>query len=176
MLELQVIKNGGILYPYLEDDKAKLRAAPARQPFKITAVRQSQRSVQHNRLYWSGLIGLCMDYWEPEAGCVSPNEEAILAGFTRFLSKEGGVDQSALETAREAYMKRIRGVRAHKYQAPSIQAHDISDWILEELGMYDLYLTPSGWKKKLKRLNFNAMPTEAEFILFYKAAFGVVWK
>jgi hypothetical protein len=181
MLEMDVIKNGGFLFPYLDKDKAELRNVRRNQAFKIALVRQSDRSVQHNKLYWGGLIKLAADFWEPEPGCLSPNEEAILKGFIKSISGsqrnlEGPrTTYDALDLLREDYIARLKKSRANKYEAPAVQYRAINNWILEELGRFDLYLTPSGWKKELHHINFNAMPTEGEFLTFYQEAFGVVW-
>lgn len=173
-MELQVIKTDGALVPYMEQDREKLAAVKQGQPFRITATRQSRRSVQHNRLYWGGLIRLLEDYWHPAAGCISPNEEAILASFCRFVAKQVPVGE-AMETVRQAFTERLRASRAERLGTPAVDRQAIHDWIKEELGMFDLYLTPSGWKKKLRSTNFNSMD-QWTFTLFYAAAFNVAWK
>lgn len=176
MLELQLIKNGGLLYPYLEKDKERMRLVPKNQPFRCTLVRQSKRSVQMNKLYWGGLIKLALDYWEPEAGCVSPNEEAMVSGFAKFLAKEAKIDPAGMTAAKDAYLKKIKSSRTRMYEAPDKDPEHIHKWIKEELGMYELILTPNGWTKVLKSVNFNAMPGQFDYMVFYTGAFNVVWK
>jgi hypothetical protein len=145
------------------------------KPLCFNPINQSERSVEHHQLYWAGLIELALSYWEPSAGCVSPNEEAVLSGFTKFLSKAGSIDLDALETVKTAYIDRIKSSRAHKHDAPEKTKAQIHRWVKEQTGYYDLQLTPTGWVKKVQSINFNAMNQE-EFNVFYKAAFSCIWK
>jgi hypothetical protein len=53
---------------------------------------------------------------------------------------------------------------------------DIHDFLKEEAGYYDLVKTPTGVKKRLHSINFNALSSQAEFDVFYKKVFGVAWR
>jgi len=175
-LKIEALKIGGLvsLEPVSIDDEKSMKSI-GNSVYKAKLTRQSNRSLIHHQLYWCGLIGLMRDYWEPAAGCITPNEEGILETFSEYLSAKGGVDAEALETVRTAYIEDLKRLRAWKHEAPSVQDETIHRWIKEEVGMYELYLTPSGWRKKLGSINFNAM-TQDGFNEFYKEAFNVAWK
>jgi hypothetical protein len=175
-IEMLVRKKGGMLFPVMDDDKEKLRGVPKDQVFKIALVRQSQRSLKHHQLYWSGLIGLVSQYWAPETGTISPTERAVVFKFAGYLSgftNDG--DPEWLTQAGNQFLQALARSRADKMDTPEPNRQAIHDWIKEELNLYELYLTPSGWKKKLKSINFNAM-TQDEFNEFYKNAFSLAWR
>lgn len=175
-VELVGIKRGGAVWPVDNVDKESFRNLKQGQAVKISLVRQSARSIDHHRLYWGGLVRLIADYWEPSAGAITPNEVGVVNAFSRFLSSGMNEDAGdAIEVAKEAFMVRLRETRAAQIDTGETSLQDIHDWIKGELQMYDLFQTPSGFQKRLKSINFNAMSQE-EFNVFYKKAFDVAWR
>lgn len=179
-LELMVIKQGGMLYPYLEDDRAKLRSIRQGQGYRCTFVQQHDRSMRHHRMYFAGLLELMADYWDVPSGVVSPAEEKILESYNKWLCQRTGASMEALERARAQYIDVLKQRRAehigdveHDHRRKKDIIHR---WIKEQIGFYDLVPTPTGYDKELKSINFQAMPDEASFLEFYHAAFNVCWK
>jgi|GEM_PF-664535 len=176
-VDIVVFKQGGALWPVTEIDKQSLRAVKTHQTFKVKAVQQSARSVEHHQLYWAGLVRLIADYWEPEAGCVTPNEEGIVNAFANHLCRNLGEESSdAILGVKDEFMAKVRRQRAAELgTTQEVELQNIHDWVKGELKMYDLYLTPAGWQKRLQSINFNAMSQEA-FNEFYRNAFDVAWR
>ena len=175
-IEFVGIRNGGGLWPATDVDKESLRKLKQRQAVKVTLVKQSSRSLLHHQLYWAGLVGLILDYWAPESGCLTPNEIGVADSLCAFLCRGLGDDSvEAITAAKEAFIANLKQRRADSLPPCETKPQDVHDWIKAELGMYELYVTPTGWSKRLKSINFNAMGSE-EFKDFYRKAFGVAWR
>ena len=171
-------KIGGLWSPLDADSKAMSREFKPNRVYEFRLVKQSTRSIPHHQMYFSGLLELALDYWNPVSGCVSPNEEAILESFTRYLARSANINQDALETVQSAFLDGVKRKRADKYDVPADRQANkeaLHKWVKEEIGFFDLYLTPDGWKKELKSINFQSMPTEEEFQDFYRPAFSAIW-
>lgn len=179
-IELMVIKRGGMLYPYLEDDRVKLRNVRQDQGYRCTFVQQHDRSMRHHRKYWGGLLELMADYWDVPAGVVSPTEESVLSAYNRWLARKTGVREDTLQEAKDQFVTALKQRRGEQIgdveQDHSRKKEIIHRWIKEQMGFYDLVPTPTGYDKKLKSINFQSMPDEASFLEFYRGAFDVAWK
>jgi hypothetical protein len=144
------------------------------QPIRFKAVKVSQRSLQHHKLYWGGLLGLAIDYWEPEGGLISASEKHTLSQFSSWLdSKSGG--SGSIQRACEAFMVELAASRAEKIDAPEKDIEQLHKWIKVEAGYFTYVITPHGIRKEPASINFNAM-SQDQFNDFYRAAFSVVWK
>lgn len=153
------------------DEAKKLKIGTA---YRLTAVTQSARSLRHHRLYWAGLIGLAMTYWQPSGGLITNAERKTLANFAAWLDKKGG-NSGAVVRASEAFMYELEQSRAQRFEATTKDDNDLHEWIKREAGYVDRIDTPSGPIFKTRSINFNAMSQE-EFNEFYKKAFSVVWR
>lgn len=176
-LELMLIKTGGMLWPYLQIDKDKLRLISNGQPFKVKLIRQSRRSVEHNELYWGGLLTFALDYWEQSFNYVSTTEVLLLEAWTKRIYRlandiDGTLDKPLIDFIE--YANASRRTRAETEETAQ-QLEAIHRWVKEEAGYFILEFTPTGIRKHLKSINFNAMSQE-EFNQFYKAAFNVIWR
>lgn len=169
------VKHGGAFFACNDEDKNEAAKIKHGEVYRWILKKRTHRSTQHNKLYWSGLLELASQYWTPTSGCLSPAEEKLLEGFAIYLNKlTDGSGKQGLEQARIAYQEAIKKKRAAHYELPAKDKDDIHMWIKEELGYYNLILTPAGWRKELKSTNFETMGQE-RFNKFYKDAFDVVW-
>lgn len=174
-MDMILIKRmDGSFLPATEEDQAQAKKWKAGKAVKFKATQQSDRSLQHHRLYFGGLLRLAFDYWEPENGLLAPSEIATLDKFTAFLGGYGG-DEMALNNARNAFIEQLTQSRAGKMQAPEKSMDALHEWVKVEAGWCELEQTPKGIRKVARSINFNAMSKE-QFEEYYKAAFSVCWR
>lgn len=173
-IELTVQKIGGNLIPVTEADKEAISSVKNGKAFRVELIQVNARSLKHHKLYWGGLIELAFDYFEPTGGLLAPSEIATLKKFSKWLDAKSG-DSGAIHDACKDFLRQLRDRRALTIEAPEKSKKDLHDWIKEQAGYYDLVITPSGVKKKVRSINFNSMGQD-EFAIFYKKAFSVVWK
>lgn len=171
--DIMFVKKGGMAFPYFEEDIKAFRKLPQGQPFSATVIRVNERSLQQMRLYWGGLLELALPYWDPDVGCITKGERAVVDRVIKYIETLGK-QPGSLQEAKEAALEEVNNIRRHKYELPSKTKEHLHDWIKEQLNMYDLYNTPEGPMKKLKSISFKNM-TQADFYYFYTCAFGVVW-
>ena len=174
-MKIRVYKRGGAAWPLRTEDKEVFSRVNQGTVLDGDIARQSQRSLQNHRLYFKGLLGLAMDYWEPTGGTVSPSEENILNLFSKRLEKIAG-NTGAVTKAKDQFLADLKCHRANKYEAPNKSINDLHVWVKIEAGYYDLIASPEGMIKVAKSINFNAMSNQRDFDKFYKAAFDVVSK
>jgi hypothetical protein len=177
-IELTVQKLGDTLHPVTSADREALESVRHGQAFRVSLVRVSDRSIKHHRLYWGGLIRLVADYWEGSAGIASDYDRRFVRGYVKWLTK-AGLKPGSSETALGMYLDHRNEVaKSHipENEKAKTMLQDIHDFLKEEAGYYDLVKTPTGIKKRLHSINFNALPSEAEFMVFYKKVFSVAWR
>ena len=172
---LMVMKVGENLVPATEADKEILAPYRSGRAFAVDLVEQSDRSLQHHKLYWAGLISLLQEYWECESGYVSSYDKKVMNGMLTFVKSQGHNAEALTEIVRLYLQDKARRTR-EKISTEQTQAskQQISDWIKEQIGYYDIVVTPTGIQKQLKSINFQSMKQE-EFSVFYKQAFTVAW-
>lgn len=172
--ELALVKReDGALMPAANIDIEIASNWKVGSAYKVKAVRMNARALEFHRLYWAGLIGLTLDYWEPAGGLIGPSEKKALKGLIYFAER-GGMDASGLKQLVKFYVNDLKDRRAGKVEVPSKSKEALHEWIKEEAGLYDLVLTPKGTKRVTKSINFNSM-SEEQFRAFYKRAFNVCW-
>lgn len=141
---------------------------------RFSTVQVKDRSLQHHRLYFGGLLRLTLDYWEPKGGLISPAEIDTLRKFSRWLDIKSG-KTGAIHNAAKVFLTELRDRRAQTIQTPHKSIDALHEWVKVEAGYYDLIVTPAGVRKKARSINFNAMDQD-QFNEFYKAAFSVCWR
>lgn len=172
--ELVLIKvNNGFAYATDADREASASWKKG-QAIRVLAVQQSARSLSYHQRYWAGLIALTFDYWEPSQGMTTEAETKLISKFCQWLDKNagGGTD---LQNWGHEFLTMLSQNRAQKIPAPHKTKEALHDWIKEQAGYFDVEITPTGPKRKLKSINFNAM-SEEQFREYYKAAFSVCWR
>lgn len=178
-VDMMMVCNGRALVPATEHDYAIMRQTyRIGQVIKTETKRQADRSLQHHRLYFGGLIGLVKDYWEPQTGLVHPAEVRTAASFCHYLQSKGiALSPEQSQALQQDYLQTLTQKRAAKLINPMpASTAEIHRWIKIECGYYDVVRLPDGTiEKKAKSISFAKM-TQAEFNEFYKAAFGVCWR
>tara|TARA_R110002012_G_scaffold262505_1_gene444813 strand:- start:17272 stop:17883 length:612 start_codon:yes stop_codon:yes gene_type:complete len=178
MFELTVQKRGDYLVPLTDADREVIAGKRNGQGFRVQLVQVSDRSVKFHKLYFGGLIRLLSDYWEPESGLISSYDRKVMSGLIDYVA-EMKHPTDALKTLISHYLEG-RAEKVKQYVPDNEKVADrlmaIHDWLKEEAGYYDVVLTPTGVKKKVKSINFNAMKSQDEFNEFYQKAFGVAWR
>ena len=177
-ISLTVKRIGDNLVPVDKSDVEALSGVKQGQGFRVEMTKVSDRSIKHHRLYWGGLIRLVADYWEPDSGLISVYDKKVMKGLIDWVSTNGG-DSKPIEDIIRLYLdERADKIKQHlpEHDKAAATLHSIHEWIKEEANYYDAVLTPTGVKKKLRSINFNAMRSEEEFNEFYKAAFSVCWR
>jgi hypothetical protein len=177
-IELTVQKLGDTLRPVTSADREALEGVRHGQGFRVSLVRVSDRSIKHHRLYFGGLVRLVADYWESEAGVRSEYDHRFVRGYLKWLSG-ANFDPGPSEVSLGMYLEHRNEVAKNhipENEKAKSTLQDIHDFLKEEAGYYDLVKTPTGIKKRLHSINFNALPSEAEFMVFYKKVFGVAWR
>lgn len=177
-IKLMVKKLGDSLVPVTSADREALESVKQGQGFRVELIKVKDRSIKHHKLYWGGLIRLVADYWEPESGLISKYDKKVMKGLIDWVAAQGKKTE-ALSSLIDLYLEdRAQIIKAslpeHEAAADSLQV--IHNWLKEEAGYYDPVLTPTGVKKQIKSINFNALPSEAEFNEFYKRVFSVAWR
>ena len=177
-IELTTIKVAGNLVPATDADKEALSGVKNGQALRVSLVRVSDRSARNQRLYWGGLIRLVADYWEPSSGLVSSYDKKVMGGLIDWIASQGKKTDAISALINLYLTDRAERIKAKLPEdaAAAATLQSIHEWLKEEAGFYDVVLTPTGVKKRIKSINFNAMPTEAEFNQFYKRVFSVAWR
>lgn len=175
MAKAQFIRQmDGSLTPATEFDKEKFSHVKPGQSVAIEGARQNTRSLQHHKLYWGGLVMLCMDYWQPTGGLIGETERKTLDGFAEWLGNAGGNIDIMKEAARQ-YLEGLENHRSGKIPVQESNKEALSDWLKIHAGYFDVQDTPTGPIKKAKSISFAKMD-QGEFNQFYKSVFNVAWR
>lgn len=173
--EITLVKcQDGSLRPVTQTDQDLVKSWKLGQGVRVKAVMLKPRSIQHHRMFFGGLLGLTMEYWEPSGGLITPAERKTLSGFASWLDKQGG-NTGAVRRAQDEYLRQLNERRSEKIQAPEKSLDALLEWLKLEVGHYDLVETPVGIMKRTKSINFNSMDQD-KFRDFYKRCFSVVWR
>lgn len=140
---------------------------------KVSAVKQSSRSLQHHKLFFGGLLELMYHYWEPDEVFNTEVERKIISQFCKLLDENGGGGEVAVWG--DMFLSKISQSRASQFTSPGKTRLGLLNWIKDKAGHVDVVSTPSGIKKIPKSINFNSMSQE-EFSVFYKKCFSACWQ
>jgi hypothetical protein len=175
MKQVKLTRQAGhILMPATDYDKDILEDISLGETIEVRYKKCKPRSIQHHKLYFGGLLGMALEYWEPTGGLVSSAEEAIVREYTEYLCKYAG-DQSVLRDVANSFIDNKKYNRRKYIEAcPTLTKEQLHEWVKIEAGYYDVIVTPGGIKKKAQSISFSKM-NQDEFNQFYKLAFGVVW-
>jgi len=171
--EIIITRQGSVLVPVTEADRAVMLSLKIGDNYKAEIKAQSQRSVQHHRLFFA-LLQVTLDYWNDSAGVLSPSEVATLKGFASWLDKQGG-DTGAIKQAARDYLLQLRQSRSERLETPQKSIDALLTWVKYQVGHVDLIATPAGIMKQPKSISFHAM-TQEQFADFYQRAFNVCWR
>lgn len=176
MVEAMMIKRADGLFeaatPY---DAEQLGSLKIGKGYKMKLTQGSNRSVQHHRLFFGGLLPLAFGVWQPSGGLVNESEEQFARGFARNLDALAGNDDHAFEELFESYLDAVAQKRAEKLGAPpAMDVEQFRKWLIVKAGYFETKIDPSGIRKVPKSISFASMSQE-EFNAFYKNCFAVAW-
>ena len=174
MIEAAVVKTpAGTLAAATVADAEILRSLKAGKAYRVKVTQLSNRSYQHHKLFFGGLLPLAYEYWQPTGGLVTQGERAMVERFAQRLEamhESGGL---FLEFAEE-FVLGVAKKRGEKVGAVLQSMEAFRKWLTIEAGYYDIYETPAGIRKEAKSISFAQMDQEA-FNDFYRACFQVAW-
>lgn len=171
--EIVLVKvNNGLQYA-TDADRENCIDWKLGQGVKVTAVKQSARSLKNHQRYWAGLVALTFEYWEVPEGMTTEAERELITKFCKVLDDVTG--GSEIMTWGNDFLENLSQGRAKKITVPHKTKQMLHDWIKDKAGYYEIQVTPTGIKRKLKSINFNAM-SEEQFKEYYKKAFNVCWR
>lgn len=175
MKNVKLVRQGAdIFYPATEYDKEQLNDVMVGTAINVKYTKTKSRSLQHHKLYFGGLLGLAMEYWDPSSGVMSTHEESILREFAVWLDKLAGRGGLLQDTASE-FIDEVKSRRREKIQSlPARNKAQLHEWVKIQAGYYDVVVTPGGIKKVAQSIRFDSM-SQDQFNEFYKLAFNVVW-
>lgn len=164
--------------PLTDADKEAIETIKQGQGFRVSLTKVSDRSIKHHKLYWGGLVQLVSDYWNPVGGIITEDEKAFCR-FTVNLIASQGYDSKPIEQVLSMAIKQWADQKssiAIDTEKTADRLYQIHQWLKKEAGYVDRIATPTGIIEEVRSINFNAMPSEAEFNEFYKRVFSVAWR
>lgn len=169
------MKHGAGLFPAADHDQAELEKLKSGVPLRLEITQQSDRSLQHHRLFYGGLVKLTLDYYQPTQSLVTERDKRLV----KHVLTTVGVDNIGKDQANEVYrhvMQSIQQSRASKIDLQPMDKSAFVDWLKIQVGHFDSVVLPDGSiLQKPKSINFNAMNQQV-FNDFYKACFKVCWQ
>lgn len=171
VMAVKAIDNS--LRPVTQIDVHELAPLKVGQAVKVRITRQKERSLQHHRLFFGGLLPLAFDYWQPTGGLVSQSEKAVVIWVAKQLDRLAGGKGIIVSAAEEA-LKVLAKKRGQKITVIQKNMDSFRKWLTIEAGFYELHETPSGVIKVPRSISFKEMEQD-EFNKFYRACFDVCW-
>ena len=163
----------GTFIPATSYDSELLAELKAGKPYKVEVKQMSNRSYQHHKLFFGGLLPLAYQYWQPTGGLVTDSEKAMVKSFAKRLESMHNSGGLFLEFAEE-FVQTVAQKRGEKIGAVLQSMEAFRKWLTMEAGYFDVYETPTGIRKEAKSISFASMEQE-EFNAFYKNCFQVAW-
>lgn len=175
MIEAAVIRTpAGTLAAATAADAEILRGLQAGRAYRVKVTQLSDRSYQHHKLFFGGLLPLAYEYWQPTGGLVGKAERETVQRVVRNMARQTGANEAVLQEAAEQSLQTLARLRAEKYGAVLQSMEAFRKWLTVEAGYFDVYETPAGIRKEAKSISFAQMGQE-EFNDFYRACFQVAW-
>ena len=151
----------GLFQPATPYDADILGSLKIGRGYKVEVKQHSNRSYQHHKLFFGGLLPLAYEYWQPEME---------FAKRLEVMSDTGGL---WLEYAGD-YLAEIARKRGEKIGAVVADIEAFRKWLIVKAGYFTIVQNPDGIRKEPMSISFHAMSQE-EFNVFYKRCFSVVW-
>ena len=173
-VNVAVVKTpAGTLAPATAYDAEILRDYAAGRQLKVEIKQMGNRSYQHHKLFFGGLLPLAYEYWVPSGGLVTEGEQKLISGFARRLEAMHSSGGLFLEFADE-FVRMVAAKRGERIGAVLQSMEAFRKWLTIEAGYFDVYETPNGYRKEAKSISFHSMGQE-EFNRFYRDCFQVAW-
>ena len=163
----------GTFIPATAYDSELLAALKVGQPYKVEVKQMSNRSYQHHKLFFGGLLPLAYQYWQPTGGLITEVEKKLIESFAKRLEAMHDSGGLFIEFAGE-FVQTVAQKRGEKIGAVLQSMEAFRKWLIIEAGYFDVYETPTGVRKEAKSISFASMGQE-DFNAFYKNCFQVAW-
>ena len=163
----------GTFIPATAYDAELLGGLKAGKPYKVEVKQMSNRSYQHHKLFFGGLLPLAYQYWTPTGGLITDGEKKLVESFAKRLEAMHDSGGLFIEFAGE-FVQIVARKRGEKIGAVLQSMEAFRKWLTIEAGYFDVYETPTGIRKEAKSISFVNMEQE-EFNAFYKNCFEVAW-
>ena len=165
--------TNGTFIPATTSDAELLGCLKAGHPYKVEVKKMSNRSYQHHKLFFGGLLPLAYQYWQPTGGLITEVEKKLIESFAKRLEAMHDSGGLFIEFAGE-FLQTVAQKRGEKIGAVLQSMEAFRKWLTIEAGYFDVYETPTGIRKEAKSISFVNMEQE-EFNAFYKNCFEVAW-
>ena len=163
----------GTFIPATAYDSELLAELKAGKPYKVEVKQMSNRSYQHHKLFFGGLLPLAYQYWTPTGGLITDGEKKLVESFAKRLEAMHDSGGLFIEFAGE-FVQTVAQKRGEKIGVVLQSMELFRKWLTAEAGYFDVYETPAGIRKEAKSISFANMEQE-EFNVFYKNCFQVAW-
>ena len=163
----------GLFQPATEYDAEILGSLKIGRGYKVEVKQHSNRSYQHHKLFFGGLLPLADEYWQPESGLITQGEETAVIGFAKRLEALRNTGGLWLEYAGD-YLADVARKRGEKIGAVVADIEVFRKWLIVKAGYFTIVQTPDGIRKEPMSISFHAMGQE-EFNAFYQRCFDVAW-
>lgn len=163
----------GLFQPASEYDAEILGSLKIGRGYKVEVKQHSNRSYQHHKLFFGGLLPLAYEYWQPESGLITQGEENAVMEFAKRLEVMSDTGGLWLEYAGN-YLAEIARKRGEKIGAVVADIEAFRKWLIVKAGYFTIVRNPDGIRLEPMSISFHAMSQE-EFNVFYKRCFSVVW-
>lgn len=163
----------GLFQPASEYDAEILDSLKIGRGYKVEVKQHSNRSYQHHKLFFGGLLPLAYEYWQPESGLITQGEENAVMEFAKRLEVMSGTGGLWLEYAGN-YLAEIARKRGEKIGAVVADIEAFRKWLIVKAGYFTIVRNPDGIRLEPMSISFHAMSQE-EFNVFYKRCFDVAW-
>ena len=163
----------GLFQPATPYDADILGSLKIGRGYKVEVKQHSNRSYQHHKLFFGGLLPLAYEYWQPESGLITQGEENAVMEFAKRLEVMSDTGGLWLEYAGD-YLEEIARKRGEKIGAVVADIEAFRKWLIVKAGYFTIVQNPDGIRKEPMSISFHAMSQE-EFNVFYKRCFSVVW-
>lgn len=175
MIEAKIIRRAdGLFQAATAYDAEILGSLKMGQGYNVKITQGSNRSLQHHRLFFGGLLPLAFQYWRPTGGMVGKTERDTVLWVVKFMCQTARIDPKIMLQHAQIALDELAYQRAAKYETTAKSMKTFRKWLTCEAGYFDVVETPTETRKQARSIAFHQMSQE-EFNAFYKNCFDVVW-
>lgn len=164
----------GTFIPATAYDAELLSGLAMGKPYKVEVKQMSNRSYQHHKLFFGGLLPLAYEYWQPTGGMMREGEKEAVHWVIGEICRQSGANGQVMKSFADDALQKLAKKRGERYGIAVSSLERFRKWLTIEAGYFDIYATPTGVVKEAKSISFASMGQE-EFNAFYKACFEVAW-
>ena len=125
----------GTFIPATAYDSELLSELRAGKPYKVEVKQMSNRSYQHHKLFFGGLLPLAYQYWQPTGGLITDVERKLVEGFAKRLEAMYDSGGLFIEFAGE-FVQTVAQKRGEKIGAVLQSMEAFRKWLTIEAGYF----------------------------------------